>query len=106
GLFRRAARLRRASKPHRPPPVMAPDVESTLWQNTVGFLDAKNMAQLKRFGGKAKLGILLTGPPGNGKTSACRWVYEECVRRNWEYRLVSVDDYQSAHRDDEPTEAV
>jgi hypothetical protein len=105
-LFREAVRLRRASKPDRLPPVMAPEVERVLWQNTIGFLKAKNLTLLRRLGGRAKRGILLTGPPGNGKTSACRWVFEECVRRDWEYRLVSADDYQAARRDDDPTEAV
>jgi SpoVK/Ycf46/Vps4 family AAA+-type ATPase len=36
------------------------------------------------------------GPPGNGKTMACRWIWEECRRRRWEWRLVTPDSYRQA----------
>ncbi|QEL15811.1 AAA family ATPase [Limnoglobus roseus] len=105
-LYRLAKKLRRDAAPPNLPPVMAADVQDKLWQNTIGYLEPKNLAQIRRFGGRAKRGLLLTGPPGNGKTSACRWIYQECVRRNWDYRLVTADDYASARRDDDPGEAV
>ncbi len=105
-LFRSAIKCKRAAKPVKAPPVMPATVERALWQNTIAFLEPPNLALLKRFGGKAKRGLLLTGPPGNAKTSSCRWIYDECVRRNWDYKLVSADDYQAARRDDNPAEAV
>jgi SpoVK/Ycf46/Vps4 family AAA+-type ATPase len=40
--------------------------------------------------------LLLTGAPGNGKTMACRWIWEECRRRRWEWRLVTPDAYREA----------
>ncbi len=105
-LYRRARQLRKAASPPNPPPVMSQEIQDKLWQNTIGYLDPKNLARIRRFGGRAKRGLLLTGPPGNGKTSACRWIYQECVRRNWDYKLVSPDDYAVARRDDDPGEAV
>ena len=105
-LYRLAKQLRRDDAPPNPPPVMPQETYDKLWQNTIGYLDPKNLAQIRRFGGRAKRGLLLTGPPGNGKTSACRWIYQECVQRNWDYRLVTADDYAAARRDDDPGEAV
>jgi SpoVK/Ycf46/Vps4 family AAA+-type ATPase len=46
------------------------------------------------------------GPPGNGKTSACRWIWEECRQRNWQWRLVTPDAYQQARHSCNPQEAV
>lgn len=105
-LYRLAKKLRKEATPPNPPPVMAADVQDKLWQNTIGYLEPRNLSRIRRFGGRAKRGLLLTGPPGNGKTSACRWIYQECVRRNWDYKLISPDDYAAARRDDDPGEAV
>ena len=50
--------------------------------------------------------VLLYGEPGNGKTMACRWVWEQCRQRRWEWRLVTPDTYRQALRDGDPVEAV
>jgi hypothetical protein len=105
-LYRTALAIRRSSKKAGIPPVMPKGHQEQLWRNTIGFLDSANLRQIRELGGRAKRGLLLTGPPGNGKTTACRWVYRECRRRNWDCRLVSADDYQAARRDDDPGEAV
>src|SRR5262249_60860239 len=41
-------------------------------------------------------GVLLPGTPGTAKTMACRWIWEECRRRRWEWRLVTPDAYRQA----------
>lgn len=105
-LYRRAIELRKRTAPPNPPPVLPPEIETKLWQNTIGYLEPKNLDRIKRFGGRAKRGLLLTGPPGNGKTSACRWIHQECVRRNWDRKLITADDYAAARRADDPGEAV
>ena len=63
-----------------PPPVLPDNQLEVLRQNTLGYLDRNNLKRIKELGGRPKRGLLLTGPPGNGKTSACRWLWEECQR--------------------------
>jgi hypothetical protein len=105
-LFRFAVRASREREASGPPPVMAADQFETLRQNTLGYLDRANLKRIKDLGGRAKRGLLLTGPPGNGKTSACRYLWEECRRLGHEYQVVSPDAYQAARRSCNSVEAV
>jgi hypothetical protein len=105
-LFRMAVRFQRESQPPGPPPVLPDDVLATLTLNTVGFLDPKNLKRIKELGGRPRRGLLFTGPPGNGKTSACRWVLQQCTALGYETKQVTPDDYQAARRACNPAEAV
>ena len=105
-LYRIAVRCRRDSEPPSPPPVLKPAQRDTLWQNTIGYLDPVRLKRIREYGGRPKRGLLLTGPPGNGKTSACRWIWQECRRRRWEWRLVSPDAYAAARGCSNAVEAV
>ena len=69
-------------------------------QTRSAISEGANLAHIKAYGGRVKRGILLTGAPGNGKTMACRWIWEECRRRRWEYRLVTPDNYIDARKHD------
>jgi hypothetical protein len=99
-LYRIAVRCRRDDEPPCLPPVLPPEQLDVLWQNTIGYLEGSNLERIKQYGGRAKRGVLLTGAPGNGKTMACRWVWEACRQRRWEYRLVTPDNYRSARAHD------
>ncbi|OWK44556.1 AAA family ATPase [Fimbriiglobus ruber] len=106
-LYRAALRYKRASDEEaEEPPVMPDGQRETVWRNTIGFLDPRNLKRIRALGGRAKRGLLLTGPPGNGKTSACRWIRREAEQRGWEVRIVGPDDYQAARRDCNPAAAV
>jgi hypothetical protein len=105
-FYRIALRCRRDAEPPSRPPVLASDQAEQLWANTVGYLEGPSLHKVKEYGGRPRRGVLLTGPPGNGKTMACRWLWEECRRRRWEWRLVTPDAYRVARRDDDPVEAV
>lgn len=99
-LYRYAIKARRESEPSNQAPVMKKEQLELLWQNSIGYLDRSNLAKIKAYGGRAKRGVLLMGPPGNGKTSACRWIWQECRRRRWEWRLVTPDAYRQARAAD------
>jgi hypothetical protein len=99
-LYKIALRCRRDLQPPSTPPVMPEDLLDLLWKNTIGYLDRTNLRRIKAYGGRAKRGVLLTGSPGNGKTMACRWIWEECRRRRWDWRLVTPDAYRQARATD------
>ncbi len=106
-LYRIGLRRRRDAEPPAVVPVLPPGQRAALWQNTIGYLDSANLARIRAYGGRARRGLLLTGDPGNGKTMACRWLWEECRRRRWEWRLVTPDSYRKARHDGgNPQEAV
>jgi hypothetical protein len=105
-LYKIALRCRRDQEPPGQPPVLTPEQSDVLWKNTIDYLDPVNLNRIKEYGGRAKRGVLLTGEPGNGKTMACRWIWEECRRRRWEWRLVTPDAYRQARNSSNPVEEV
>jgi cell division protease FtsH len=105
-LYRIAWCCRRDAEPPSRPPVLPPEQAKLLWKNTIGYLQPENLNRIKNYGGRARRGVLLTGAPGNGKTMACRWIWEECRRRRWDWRLVSPDAYRSARESRNPVEAI
>jgi hypothetical protein len=105
-LFRLAKRASRERGPGETPPVMATDQLEILRQNTIGYLDRQNLRRIRELGGRPKRGLLLTGPPGNGKTSACRWLMNECLRLGYEHKEVSPDAYQAARKSCNPVAEV
>jgi hypothetical protein len=105
-FYRVSLRCRRDAEPPSQPPILQQEQLDLLWKNTIGYLDRANLRRILAYGGRAKRGLLLTGPPGNGKTMACRWIWEECRRRRWEWRLVTPDSYQQARGSCNAKEAV
>jgi cell division protease FtsH len=97
-LYRLAFACRRDQEPPSQPPVLADEQADLLWKNTIGYLEPANLRRIKEYGGRPKRGIMLLGPPGNGKTTACRWLWEECRRRGWTWRIVTPDAYNTARR--------
>jgi hypothetical protein len=87
--------LRRAEVTGHAPTLPAAQ-KAVLWNNTIGYLNRPNLRRIERYGGRARRGLLLSGAPGNGKTMACRWLWEECRRRGWQWRLVTPDAFRRA----------
>lgn len=105
-LFRIALRASKERAPGDIPPVMPAEQLDVLRQNSIGYLDRQNLRRIRALGGRPKRGLLLTGPPGNGKTSACRWLRNECNRIGLEHREVGPDAYQAARRSCNPVQEV
>jgi hypothetical protein len=99
-LYKIALKCRLEEEPPSTPPVLPADQLDLLWKNTIGYLEGTNLERIRVYGGRAKRGVLLTGAPGNGKTMACRWIWEACRQRRWEYRLVTPDNYRQARQHD------
>src|SRR5205823_3744217 len=100
-FYKAALRCRRdQNQPPSTPPILPADQLDVLWKNTLGYLEPANLRKIKQYGGRAKRGVLLTGSPGNGKTMACRWIWEECRQRGWEWKLVTPDAYRMARAND------
>jgi cell division protease FtsH len=105
-LFRIALLASRERGVGEIPPVMSPEQFDVLRQNSLGYLDRNNLRRIRELGGRPRRGLLLTGPPGNGKTSACRWLRNECLRLGYEHQEVSPDAYQAARRSCNPVQSV
>lgn len=97
-LYKLALRCRRDNEPPCSPPILPEDQLDSLWKNTIGYLESANLQRIKAYGGRARRGVLLTGAPGNGKTMACRWIWEACRQRRREYRLVTPDSYRACRQ--------
>lgn len=95
-LYRAALRCRREDQPVSVAPVLPPEQLDLLWKNTIGYLEGESLRRIRAYGGRARRGVMLTGAPGNGKTMACRWIWEACRQRGWEYRLITPDNYRES----------
>jgi hypothetical protein len=95
-LYRHAVRCAQDIPNPSSPPILPAEQTALLWNNTIGYLDQANLSRIRAYGGRPRRGVLLTGSPGNGKTMACRWLWDECRRRNWEWKLITPDDYHKA----------
>lgn len=105
-LYRIARKLLDQAQPPSLIPVLPAEQYDILAKNTIGYLETSNLERIKEYGGRAKRGVLLTGAPGNGKTMACRWIWEQCRKRRWEWRLVTPEAYRQARCCPNAVEAV
>lgn len=90
-LYRLLRRIER-SQARTSPPVMQPLDLHRLKENTLGFL-LRSCQTLRRFGVPQKRGVLLLGSPGNGKTTACRWLYGQAMRRGLAWKTITSQQF-------------
>lgn len=87
-------------------PVLSAEIKQQIWNNTIGFLNSHTMDEIKKYGGRQKRGLLLSGPPGNGKTMILRWLNSECVKKGWSVRVVTPTSFNDAKHGRNPELAI
>lgn len=92
-------RLTRLANPADKPPVLADGLLESISDSTIGFL--RNSKKIEKYGVKIKRGILLGGPPGNGKTMICRHIQKLCSQRSYTWGVVTSAEIDRAYHDKE-----
>lgn len=69
------------------PPVLINGVLEDIIINTLGFLRQKN--EFESHGVRIVRGVLLEGPPGNGKGMVCKWLKKLCIEENISWGTVT-----------------
>lgn len=100
-LMRAASRLTKKANVIKDIPILEDGVLDIVVRSTIGFL--KNAKKIEAYGVKIKRGLLLDGPPGNGKTMLCRYIQKLCTERNYRWGVVTAADIDKAYADKELT---
>lgn len=96
-LKRNALSLNRKSSDVNQAPILPDGLLEEIIQNTVGFL--RNSKEIEKFGIKIKRGIILDGPPGNGKSMVCRYIQKLCAQHGISWGVVTSSDIDEAYNE-------
>ena len=94
-LKRNAARLNRMCNEVKDAPILSEGILDEIVQNTVGFL--LQSRHIEKYGVKIKRGLILDGPPGNGKTMACRYIQKLCTQHDISWGTLTSADIDQAY---------
>jgi len=94
-LKRNALKLNRSSSEIKQAPILADGLLDEIVQNTIGFL--LRAREIEKFGVKIKRGVILDGPPGNGKTMACRYIQKLCAQHGIRWGVITSADIDEAY---------
>lgn len=77
------------------PPVLPDGVLENILKNSVGFLTKKKL--IASYGVNVRRGLVLSGPPGNGKSMVCRYLKSICNKNNIYHRTIRAGEIQNAY---------
>lgn len=106
-LFRYQRHINRVQKKMQSgmkPPVMEEGVLEKIVQSSVEFLI--NSEAVEKYKVRLKRGLLLGGPPGNGKTMACKWLQKLCRDNNISCSTVTSSELEMGFAQNQLTEVV
>ena len=87
-----------ASKETFTTPILADGLLDTIIRNTVGFYD--NRREFVKYDINIKRGLVLCGPPGNGKTLTCSYINNLCTAKKIPFYVITSSKIEQAQRDD------
>jgi len=77
------------------PPVLPDGVLEDILKNSVEFLTKKKL--IASYGVNVRRGLVLSGPPGNGKSMVCRYLKSICNKNNIYHRTIRAGEIQNAY---------
>jgi len=77
------------------PPVLPEGVLEDILKNSVEFLTKKKL--IASYGVNVRRGLVLSGPPGNGKSMVCRYLKSVCNKNNIYHRTIRAGEIQNAY---------